>query len=366
MADGGLATRSLMTRSLENRWVRLALTIAIGLAGGWLFTRLGTPLPWMLGALAATMICSMAGLPLQVPQLFRRLWIIVLGIMLGSTFTAETFDHLLHWGGSFLGMILVVTVGTMLAAWFYRQVGRFDKHTALFCASPGGLGEMMILGPALGGDERTIVLCHATRIVMVMALIPPAYALIEGYIPPPDLGAGGSILGADMGDLALLIVTGFIGAFIAKLLRLPAWQMFGSMTASALIHAGGITDAKPPIELVAFAQAVIGSGAGARFAGVKPRELLKPMVLGAIATIGLLVLAAGAAYFVAVALNLDFRAVHLSYSPGGFAEMSLIALTLGIEAPFVAVHHMGRIFMVVMMAGVVGRYLKRKSGVLED
>ena len=169
-----------------------------------------------------------------------------------------------------------------------------------------------------------------------------------------------------MGDLALLIVTGFIGAFIAKLLRLPAWQMFGSMTASALIHAGGMTDAKPPIELVAFAQAVIGSGAGARFAGVKPRELLKPMVLGAIATVGLLVLAAGAAYVVAVALDLDFRAVHLSYSPGGFAEMSLIALTLGIEAPFVAVHHMGRIFMVVMMAGVVGRYLKRKSGVLED
>ena len=96
---------------------------------------------------------------------------------------------------------------------------------------------------------------------------------------------------------------------------------------------------------------------------MKLRELLKPMVLGAIATVGLLVLATGAAYFVAVVLDLDFRAVHLSYSPGGFAEMSLIALTLGIEAPFVAVHHMGRILMVVTMAGLVGRYLKRKSGV---
>lgn len=356
-----MSRSALATHVVDNRWARLALTITIGLAGGWLFARLGTPLPWMLGALAATMIGSMAGLPLQVPQLFRRLWIIVLGVMLGSAFTAETFDHLLHWGGSFLGMIAVVSLGTVLAAWFYRKVGRFDKQTALFCASPGGLGEMLILGPALGGDERTIVLCHATRIVMVMALIPPAYALIEGYVPPPDLGAGGSILDADFYDLALLIATGFGGAFIAKLLRLPAWQMFGSMTASALIHAYGVTEAKPPLELVAFAQAVIGSGAGARFAGVNPRELLKPMVLGAIATVGLLLLAAGAAYLVATALGLDFRAVHLSYSPGGFAEMSLIALTLGIEAPFVAVHHMGRIFMVVFMAGIIGRMMKRKQ-----
>jgi uncharacterized membrane protein AbrB (regulator of aidB expression) len=72
-----------------------------------------------------------------------------------------------------------------------------------------------------------------------------------------------------------------------------------------------------------------------------------------------LLLAAAAAYVVALALDLDFRAVHLSYSPGGFAEMSLIALALGIEAPFVAVHHMGRIFVVVIMASVLGRVLQK-------
>ena len=350
-----------MSGLFRSRWARLALTLAIGGVGGALFSWIGTPLPWMLGALAATVPASMAGAPLHMPQLFRRLWIIVLGVMLGASFGPETLSHVVLWGGSFFGVILFVSATTALVAWFYARVGKFDRNTALFCATPGGLGEMAILGPALGADERTIVLTHATRIVMVMAFVPPAYALIEGYVPPPDLGAGGGILDADLADLALLTAVGFGGALVAKALRMPAWQMCGSMFASAAVHAAGVTEAKPPVELVAFAQVVIGSGAGARFAGAKLHELVKPMALGAVATAGVLLLAAAVAFGVSTALDLDFRAVHLSYSPGGFAEMSLIALALGIEAPFVAVHHMGRIFVVVIMAGTLGRMLSKRQ-----
>ena len=352
-----------MTRQRGRQAARLALTLAIGGCGGWAFARLGTPLPWMLGALATTMVASMAGAPLFMPQMFRRIWIIVLGVMLGAAFRPETLEHIVLWGGSFAGMVAFVGATTALVAWFYRRFGGFDRNTALFCATPGGLGEMAILGPSLGADERTIVLVHATRIVMVMAFVPPAYALIEGYVPPPDLGGGGRLIDSDLSEMALLAAAGLGGALIAKLLKLPAWQMCGSMFASAAIHAAGLTEARPPSEMVAFAQVVIGAGAGARFAGAKPHELVRPMALGAASTIGVLLLAALVALGVATALDLDFRAVHLAYSPGGFAEMSLIALALGIEAPFVAVHHMGRIFMVVILAGVIGRALSRpKSG----
>lgn len=350
-----------MIASRWSRWARLATTLAIGGAGGWCFAWLGTPLPWMLGALATTMTAAMLGVPLYMPQLFRRMWIIVLGVMLGASFGPDTLDHIALWSGSFLGMILFVAGATALVAWFYMKVGRFDRNTALFCATPGGLGEMAILGPALGGDERTIVLTHATRIVVVMACLPPAYALIEGYVTPSDLGGGGRLLDTNLTDLALLTVAGVGGAFLAKLLRLPAWQMSGSMFASAVIHAAGWTDASPPSELIGFAQVVIGCGAGARFNGAKLHELGKPMALSAIATIGVLLMAAAAAYGVASLLDLDFRAVHLSYAPGGFAEMSLIALALGIEAPFVAVHHMGRIFAVVLLASILGGVLAKRQ-----
>jgi hypothetical protein len=50
----------------------------------------------------------------------------------------------------------------------------------------------------------------------------------------------------------------------------------------------------------------------------------------------------------------------LAYSPGGLAEMSLVALSRGIEVAFVAAHHIIRVFIVMMGAApafaVLGRW----------
>ncbi len=43
----------------------------------------------------------------------------------------------------------------------------------------------------------------------------------------------------------------------------------------------------------------------------------------------------------------------LAYSPGGLAEMSLVALALQIEVAFVAAHHIIRILFVMMSAGPI-------------
>src|SRR5690606_40022270 len=107
--------------------------------------------------------------------------------------------------------------------------------------------------------------------------------------------------------------------------------------------------------------------AGVRFAGVSFRELTRPVTLSLISTSGLLISATLFALLMSAITGIDFRAIILAYGPGGFAEMTLIALSLGIEVPFVAVHHVGRIFLVVMLASwlshlVWGRRLPAASG----
>jgi uncharacterized membrane protein AbrB (regulator of aidB expression) len=52
-------------------------------------------------------------------------------------------------------------------------------------------------------------------------------------------------------------------------------------------------------------------------------------------------------------LNLD--ATVLSYAPGGFAEMSLIGLALGIETAMVATHHLSRLFMIIFTSPLMFR-----------
>ncbi|WP_158228605.1 AbrB family transcriptional regulator [Sinorhizobium fredii] len=56
-----------------------------------------------------------------------------------------------------------------------------------------------------------------------------------------------------------------------------------------------------------------------------------------------------------------FIALVLAYSPGGVAEMSLISLSLGIEVPFVVLHHIVRVFLVVAGSAVVFGSVMRKQ-----
>ncbi len=355
----GAPGSSLTTRI---KIILMARTLAVGAVGGALFAYLGTPLPWMLGALFATMVCSMSGLTLYIHQMVRRVWIIVLGVTLGSSFTPEVLDHIHLWLTSFAGMVAFVVFGTWLSFQIFTRIGRIDRVTAFFCASPGGLGEMIVLGPALGGNERTIVLVHATRVVLVMAIIPPAYSILAGYVPPANLGGSGFFWELPARDLAILAVTGAAGAIVAKVLKFPAWQMIGPMIASGIVHMAGVTDSRPPSDFIAIAQLVMGAGAGARFSGVRVHELVRPMLVSGGATLCLLIMAAGAALGLAAFTGLDFRAIHLAYSPGGFAEMSLIALSLGIEVPFVSLHHLGRMIIVVTSATLVASWMKRRMG----
>ena len=64
----------------------------------------------------------------------------------------------------------------------------------------------------------------------------------------------------------------------------------------------------------------------------------------------------------AQATGLDWRPIVLAYAPGGLAEMSLIALSLGIETAFVATHHIIRIGLIVVVAPLVFTRIRRPGG----
>jgi len=348
------------TGTRSDRYLRLAGTLLAGALGGAVFAWLNTPLPWMLGALFVTTCLALAGTPLELPQQLRRIMITVLGVMLGSAFHADIFDHVVRWFATLAGMVTYIVVSAGLAMWFFQRIGRLDPVTSFFAAAPGGLSEMAVLGPMMGGDERQITLVHATRIVMVMMIIPPAFRIFGGYVPPANLGATAGLLDIDPVDLGMLALAAVGGFVVARALRFPAYQMTGPMLASAAIHIAGVTTARPPFELIAAAQVIIGCGAGVRFAGVSFRELTRPVTLSLISTSGLLISATLFALLMSAITGIDFRAIILAYGPGGFAEMTLIALSLGIEVPFVAVHHVGRIFLVVMLASWLSHLIWRR------
>jgi uncharacterized protein len=333
------------------------MTLAIGIPGGALFYLFHLPLPWMLGAMATTTVAALSGVRIALMPGLRLVFIAILGVMLGSAFTPEVVQGLATWIGSFAWLGLYVVVATAGVWVFYRRLARYDTATAYFAAAPGGLNEMILAGGALGGDERRISMSHAARVLIAIFALSFGYRWFGGYTPTgPVATAAGDMAWSDW---LLLSACGVIGFGIAKALRIPAYALVGPMMLSAIVHAAGITHSRPPVWLVAAAQIVVGAMVGARFDGVSPRMVGKAIVLAIVATAVLLVLAALFGQAVESTLGIPFSAALLAFAPGGLAEMSLIALSLEIDAAYVSSHHIVRIFVIVLAAPLVFRLLRR-------
>ncbi|MSO73924.1 MAG: AbrB family transcriptional regulator [Alphaproteobacteria bacterium] len=327
---------------------RLSLALAIGAVGGAAFYLGGLPLPWMLGAMSLATIAALAGLPLAVPALLRSGMVSILGVLLGSQFTPALFENLSQWYVGIAGVVISTVLMTGVCVVYFRVVGGYDRPTAYFSAIPGGLSEMMILGENRGGDSRTISLTHGVRILFAVFLIAFYFRLFEGYSATraPISGA------ADMPiwEIFALLACAFVGLGLGKRLRLPAPQIVGPMILSATLHLTGVLEHRPPAEVIALAQVVLGVAIGARFAGMPLRRVWRTMLIAIGATIIMVAIAAGVAMGLAPLSGTTGSVLLLAFAPGGLAEMSLIALSFGTVAAFVSTHHVVRIVIVVILA----------------
>ena len=140
---------------------------------------------------------------------------------------------------------------------------------------------------------------------------------------------------------------------LSDLLRLPAKYLLGPMLASAAVHLTGWTNLKPPFEIVNFAQLILGVVIGCRFLGTPAATVIRIIKLSMGSTALLLGWTVAFAVLVGRLVDLEPVTVLLAYSPGGLAEMSLIALALHAEVAFVTAHHIIRVLLVMLLAAPI-------------
>lgn len=334
---------------------RLALALAIGAAGGVVFQVLHLPLAWMLGPLTFNLAAALGRLPVAVPLRLRAWMQAVLGVYLGSAFSPDMAGRVAQWPWSLAGIALFTVASTALVAWYYRRRAGLDRITALYSATPGAMTAMILMGAALGGDERRIALAQALRITLVVLLVPPLVLSLSQALPPaPTLTT--PVAPFDAGELLLLLAGSALGLALARLVRLPTAELAGPMFASAALYLAGWVHLELPGPLLAATLWILGSSVGARFAGIKLRELL---ALGRHALIAVALALALAVLFAAVISLLPgvaFLAALLALAPGGVAEMCLIAVAWNIDPAFVAFHHLARMFLLMALAPWAGRW----------
>lgn len=330
-------------------YARFALALVIGIIGGALFLRARLPLPWMLGAMTLCTLAALLRLPVAAPPVIRSPMAAVIGVMLGSGFTPAIIGQVPLWFGPLAGLVAFMIACGITVVWYFRVLGGYDRTTAFFSGMPGGLVEMVIYGEERGGDARVIALVHSARILMVVMTLPFIIQWSQGISLARPVG-GVSMFDVPVLSQGWLIGCGLAGALFGHLLRLPAKTLLGAMIVSAGVHISGLSDFKPSYEIVNAAQVVLGVVIGCRFAGTATRVVLKVLALSVGSTAILLFWMTLFAVLVAHLTGFAPVTLILAYSPGGLAEMSLIAVALNVEVAFVAAFHVIRVFLVMIAA----------------
>ncbi|MGI9522407.1 MAG: AbrB family transcriptional regulator [Hyphomicrobiaceae bacterium] len=339
--------------------IRAALCIAIAYLGGLAADMAGLPLPYMLGAIGATLCAAMAGVPLSRPPMSIVIPMrVILGVLLGSAMTPDLLDRIAAIAGTLALVPVFIIASSLVGTIYYERVAGYTREEAYFCALPGGLHVMTLYAEERGVDIARVSIAHAFRITFVVLLA----TLVANFltdIPRITVHATtSSIVDINDVDLVWLACAGGIGWALGRMTGLAGAQMVVPMLCSAALHISGVTAAKPPSELIVAAQSILGAYIGSRFVG-ETFTLLSHAMRHALIHVGLmLMIAAVFASVTNLLLDVPFATGILSFAPGGMSEIGLIALVLGLDVGFVATVQLCRLIAI----NLCGPYLYKRIG----
>ncbi len=337
-------------RALPLYWA----TGLIGLAGGFLASLVGWPLPWMIGALLAIILVRCLT-PLQLTEIpnGRKCGQWIIGIGIGLHFTPAVIEQVgSHFTLIFFGALLT-SLSSVFGVWLLRRTGE-DRATAFFSSMPGGSGEMVNLGARNGAVLSQVAAAQSLRVLAVVLCVPAVFKFLLG--DGVSLSHTGSV---NWGWLALVGPLGVLCALLWERLRQPNPWLFGPLLVATTISLVGNLQIALPEGASQVGQWLIGSGLACHFNRTFFRRA--PSFLGRtlVATGLSMVIAASAAWALSRLTGLDLRSLTLGMMPGGIAEMSLTAQTLQLSVPLVTAMQVMRLLFVLFLAEPLFRYWSR-------
>ena len=329
--------------------------IAVGASGGYFAAFLGTPMPFLLGSLLAGGLFAFffgARLPedYRFPQKVREPFLMIIGVMIGSQVTPD----LIALGPSMGIAMLALTVFVPLALFgnmiLFTKSG-YDRKTAFFSSTPGGLIESITMAEERGADLSSVMAQQFLRIICVIVLVPVGLSVWIGH---PVGSAGGMSLSRGNVDWSMVpaaIALGIVGLWVGHRLRFPAAVLTGPLLFSGLVSLLGLFPVNLPQWLVNDAQIIVGASLGMRFRGLFGKKLLRAVGLALASVCWMLVLGAACALIIMPMIGLPFDVLLVGFAPGGVTEMALIALSLSANPAFVTGMHVYRIILTVIVMG---------------
>ena len=345
-------------------WFKMLLPIMtslfIALCGVMVLKFFNAPMPWLLGSILAIIIAGrFSFLTLSSPKYFSAPSRAILGITIGSAFKPEILQYIVDFLSSLALIFPFVLIVTVCGMWYYTKVLKFDTYTAYFSAMPGGLLEMTSLAEAFKLDLYKVIITQSSRLLFMMLLFPFLIESIGHISLDGRSGITQPLAQTNVWDMLWIFVLAMLGWKIAARFKISGGTLIIPMLIGVLMYGAGLIHSRPPTEVLNLIQLILGTTVGFAFVGVTCKEMFRVFSQ----TLGyFVILTIVCILFVSLVswmTEFPLLSILLAFAPGGQAEMNLIAIVVGANLPYVALHHILRLFLVIGISPVLIRFVKK-------
>lgn len=314
--------------------------IAVAWAGGWLFTLFGLPASWLSGAVVAVILLGRLRLAVIMPRAMTETAMLVSGVVMGAGMSPETLAAAGKYPLSLLFLVLAVVCTTAASSFALIRGFGWTRDDAVLATVPGALTAVMAIAAERGANVPGIGIVQSVRLLFLIIALPFLVALAgttgDGLLARP----GVEIVSA--AALGGLLVGGLAVGYAFDRIGLAAPLLLGATLASGMAHLTGIVPGQPPEPVAELGFVLIGVFIAQRFNTLDLAAMgrLVPPALTAF-VVGMAV----AGFFAALAVLLAGAPAGealVAFAPGGLEAMVVLALVMGLDPLYVAVHHLVR------------------------
>lgn len=332
---------------------KLLTTLFISYIGGCLFYWLNIPIPWMLGPLVfVNLFSSIWKVKVYWPVKIRNSGLIVLGYIMGSSFTMDTLHQIIDQLPAMVIATIATTLFSLLIGYITHKKTGIDLATSMLGSTPGGMTQMVILSEEMPDCDTTIVTFMQTiRLLSVVFIVP---FLAMHALPNAAGHAAQTMAVSDTLPHAPFIFAAVAVAsgLMAHLLKFPTPFLLGPVLGTMALVLTGLQPPHVPQPIVIAAQLFVGIYMGVT---TKPsnlenwRQLLPYALVGGI---GVVLFTLGFGYLLTYWHNIDVISAFLSTAPGGMAEMGITAINVGADISIITAYQLFRLLFMLLILPV--------------
>jgi len=328
---------------LRERLPGILRALAVGVPAGYLFHRLRTPIPWMIGPMIAVAALNLSGVRMHSPPYARQIGQVILGSAVALYFTPPVVKALAANLPAIVAATVAVFIVGILGALTLSRASGVDRRSTFFASIPGGAMAMAVLADRYGAQIAPVAVAHSLRVSVVVILIP--FALTYSGIPL-EAGAYRPQLPLNVPVLILWLGVGWVLGEVSERLGLNNGCLLAPIFFGAALTVSGFELSAVPSSMTQLAQLMFGLVLGARYerAFFVRYKLFIPFAL--LNSFFILVASIIAGALLAWIFDLPIATMILATSPGGLAEMTITAQALHVSVPLVVAFHLFRVVMV--------------------